>query len=62
MMRELLSYLPQNNLDDAPRRLVNDPADRGGSRNSTHIVPAESNQALRHEGHHSARGGRRRLL
>ena len=28
MIRELMSYLPQNNRDDAPRRVTGDPADR----------------------------------
>lgn len=31
MMRELLSFLPSNNLEDPPRRASNDPADRADS-------------------------------
>src|SRR5690348_18443480 len=29
MSREVLSFLPSNNLDDPPRRACNDPAERG---------------------------------
>src|SRR5580692_1433261 len=42
MIRELLSYLPQNNRDDPPRRVTADPADRMDDALDT-IVPAESN-------------------
>src|SRR5579871_5249302 len=42
MIRELFSYLPPNNRDDAPRRAVNDPPGRMDPRLDT-IVPAESN-------------------
>ena len=28
MIRELMSFLPSNNLEDAPRRATSDPADR----------------------------------
>ncbi len=41
-IRELLSYLPQNNRDDAPVRASSDPADRVDPALDT-IVPAESN-------------------
>src|SRR2546429_4287829 len=42
LLRELLSFLPQNNLEDPPRRATNDPWDRvEESLNS--LVPAESN-------------------
>ncbi len=41
-VRELLSYLPQNNRDDAPRRATEDPIDREDAA-LDHIVPAESN-------------------
>src|SRR5487761_195130 len=41
MIRELLSFLPSNNLDDPPRRATNDPADRADvSLNS--IVPEDA--------------------
>jgi propionyl-CoA carboxylase beta chain len=42
LIRELLSFLPQNNLEDPPRRATSDPWDRvEESLNS--LVPAESN-------------------
>src|SRR5207237_4270806 len=42
LLRELLSFIPSNNLDDPPRRATNDPWDRADeSLNS--LVPAESN-------------------
>jgi propionyl-CoA carboxylase beta chain len=43
MIRELLSFIPSNNLDDPPRRPCNDPVDRADRELDT-IVPAESNQ------------------
>src|SRR5712672_3344999 len=42
MIRELLSYLPQNNRDDPPRRVSRDPIDRMDAALDT-LVPAESN-------------------
>lgn len=42
IVRELLSFLPSNNLDDPPRRPCADPADRVEEKLNT-IVPAESN-------------------
>jgi propionyl-CoA carboxylase beta chain len=42
MIRELLSYLPQNNREDPPRRASTDPANRMDARLDT-IVPQESN-------------------
>src|SRR5260370_13831256 len=42
MIRELLTYLPQNNREDPQRRPTNDPADRMDAALDT-IVPAESN-------------------
>jgi propionyl-CoA carboxylase beta chain len=42
LIRELLSFLPSNNLDDAPRRPSKDPANRNELSLNT-IVPAESN-------------------
>ena len=41
-IRRLLSFLPQNNQDDAPRRPTKDPIDRADAALDT-IVPAESN-------------------
>ncbi len=43
MIRELMSYLPQNNREDPPRRPTSDPADRMDAALDS-IVPAESNQ------------------
>src|ERR1051325_11148182 len=42
MIRELLSYLPQNNREDPPRRTAADPAGRMDPKLDS-IVPAESN-------------------
>jgi propionyl-CoA carboxylase beta chain len=43
MIRELMSYLPQNNRDDAPFGRTDDPADRADEALDT-LIPAESNQ------------------
>src|SRR5690348_15727396 len=43
MVRELLSFIPSNNLDDPPRRPCSDPIDRSDPELDT-IVPALSNQ------------------
>ncbi len=43
MVRELLSFVPSNNLDDPPRTLSSDPVDRADAGLDT-IVPAQSNQ------------------
>ncbi|HTM42548.1 MAG TPA: acyl-CoA carboxylase subunit beta, partial [Terriglobales bacterium] len=43
MVRELLSFIPSNNVDDPPRRACSDPVDRAEERLDT-LVPAESNQ------------------
>ena len=42
MLRELLSFLPSNNLDDPPRKPCTDPIDRADAALDT-IVPAQSN-------------------
>jgi propionyl-CoA carboxylase beta chain len=42
MIRQLFSYLPQNNRDDAPARTCTDPIDRVDPSLDT-VVPAESN-------------------
>src|SRR5882672_2753467 len=42
LLRELFSFLPSNNMDDAPRRASNDPVNRLEPRLNT-IVPTESN-------------------
>ncbi|MHB1702187.1 MAG: acyl-CoA carboxylase subunit beta [Acidobacteriaceae bacterium] len=43
MVRELLGFLPSNNLDDPPRKPCSDPADRADAALDS-IIPAESNQ------------------
>jgi propionyl-CoA carboxylase beta chain len=43
MVRELISFIPSNNLDDPPRRATDDPADRADAALET-IIPEESNQ------------------
>jgi propionyl-CoA carboxylase beta chain len=47
MVRELLSFLPSNNLDDPPRKPCTDPIDRADA-GLDKIVPAQSNLAVRH--------------
>src|SRR5439155_479093 len=43
MLRELLSFIPSNNLDDPPRKPCSDPIDRAEAALDT-LVPAQSNQ------------------
>ncbi|HVJ08555.1 MAG TPA: acyl-CoA carboxylase subunit beta [Acidisarcina sp.] len=43
MVRELLSFLPANNLEDPPRKASSDPADRADASLDT-LIPSESNQ------------------
>ena len=43
MVRELLSFLPSNNLDDPPRKPTTDPADREDKTLDT-LIPEQSNQ------------------
>jgi propionyl-CoA carboxylase beta chain len=43
MVRELVSFIPSNNLDDPPRRPCTDPIDRADSALDS-IVPSESNK------------------
>lgn len=42
MIRELLTYIPQNNRDEVPRRITTDPVDRADAALAT-LVPAEAN-------------------
>jgi propionyl-CoA carboxylase beta chain len=42
LVRELLSFIPSNNLDDAPIKVCNDPIDRADEKLDT-IVPDQSN-------------------
>jgi propionyl-CoA carboxylase beta chain len=44
LIRELLSFMPNNNVDDPPRRSTDDPPDRADAALDT-IVPAAPNQA-----------------
>jgi len=44
LIRELLSFMPNNNVDDPPRQATDDPSDREDSALDT-IVPAAPNQA-----------------
>src|SRR5947209_3745381 len=43
LIRELLGFLPSNNLDDPPRRACTDPADRADEKLDS-LVPSESNK------------------
>src|SRR3954469_19637350 len=43
MIRELMSFIPSNNVDDAPRKACTDPIDRADAELDT-LVPSESNQ------------------
>jgi propionyl-CoA carboxylase beta chain len=43
MVRELLSFMPSNNLEDPPRKPCTDPIDRADEQLNT-LVPAESNK------------------
>jgi propionyl-CoA carboxylase beta chain len=43
MIRELLSFMPSNNLEEPPRKACTDPIDRADTALDT-LVPAESNQ------------------
>ena len=54
MIRELLSFLPSNNLDDPPRKACTDPIDRADAA-LDRIVPDGVEPALRHEGCDSSR-------
>ena len=42
MVRELLSFIPSNNVDDPPRKASNDPVDRADSALDT-LIPEQSN-------------------
>src|SRR5881392_2200516 len=43
MIRELVGFIPSNNIDDPPRKANSDPIDRADEQLDT-LVPAESNQ------------------
>src|ERR1700704_3852702 len=43
MIRELMSFIPSNNVDDAPRKACTDPIDRADTELDS-LVPTESNQ------------------
>ncbi len=61
MIRELLSYLPQNNREDPPRRPTRRPH-RPHGRGAGFAGAAGIQPALRHQGRHSPGGGRRRVF
>ena len=62
MIRELLSYLPQNNRDDPPRaRFATIPIDRMDPA-LDYAGARRIERALRHQGHHPSRGRRRRVF
>ena len=60
LIRELLGYLPGNNLDDPPRRETSDPVDREDEA-LDRLVPDVTEPALRHARPHP-RGRRRRRV
>ena len=60
-IRELLGFLPLNNLDDPPERPTDDPADRRDEA-LLDLVPDSAEQAVRHARGDPARRGRRRVL
>ena len=47
LIRELLSFMPGNNVDDPPRRVTSDPSDREDEALDT-VVPKSPNQAVQH--------------
>ena len=51
MVRELIGFLPSNNLEDPPRRASNDPADRRDESLNYHRSRRPA-KALRHQGRH----------
>ena len=59
MIRELMSYLPQNNRDDAPRHAAR--SGRSEDIELDTVVPADST-SLRHQGRDLPRSRRRRFL
>ena len=59
-IRELLSYIPGNNLDDPPRRAPRRRAGLGGG--PEHFHPGGAQPAVRHEAAHPPRRRRRRFL
>ena len=58
MIRELVSYIPSNNLDGAPARPSDDP-DRSRRPRARYPGAHRSAGALRHQGPHPSRGGLR---
>ena len=59
MIRELLSFMPSNNLEDPPRKACTDP-DRSRRRTARHHRSRRVESTLRHQRRHQH--GRRRLL
>ena len=60
-IRELMSYLPQNNRDEAPRGDTDDPAGPPGPRTQFHR-PRRVKSALRYQGCHPPRSRSRPIL
>ena len=60
LIRELLGYLPSNNLDDPPRRATSDPVDREDA-GARHARARAAESAVRHARPHPARRRRRRV-
>ena len=60
LVRELLVFMPSNNLDDPPRRPTDDPSDREDAALDT-LVPAVAQPALRHARPHPQHRRRRRV-
>ena len=61
MIRELMSFLPSNNLDDPPRRATSDPC-RPRRCRARFARPRRSHAALRHQGRDPLRRRRRLFL
>jgi propionyl-CoA carboxylase beta chain len=53
LIRELMTFLPQNNLEDPPIRATLDPPDRADEELQT--VARSAEQAVRHQAHHQRR-------
>ena len=61
MLRELMSFLPSNNLEEPPRRATSDLASRMDAELNT-LIPAEASQPYDIKGRYCPPGGRRLFL
>ncbi len=59
MIRELLSFMPQNNREDPPRRACDRPRSTAPIAEARYAGPGRVQHALRHQGRDSPRRGRR---